>query len=165
MPEILAAKGRTICRKVWSEILQKWPLPSHLHECLLPQIYDKWLTVTLRLSVRNMFSKPDLRQHMIKEYWSSNFRLCVLPLFSKCELRQQTKFVNWRSDYSISLQKNDRCDLTQLCKVLSDARHVSKHKSARRATKEYWISDKNVSFTNWSNSELKMVSKVFAPKF
>ena len=65
MPEILAAKGRTICRKVWSVILQKWPLPSHLNECLLPQIYDKWLTVTFRLSVRNMFSKQDLRQHMI----------------------------------------------------------------------------------------------------
>jgi len=55
-PEFLAAKCGTICSKLRTVILKKLPHPRHLCICFLLQNY-KWQTVTLRLSLRNMFSK------------------------------------------------------------------------------------------------------------
>jgi len=50
-PEIQAAKCGTICSKFCSVILEEWPHPRHLCMSFLLQVYDKWQTVTLRLSV------------------------------------------------------------------------------------------------------------------
>ena len=45
-----------------SRNLQKGPLLRHLGICFLLQIYDKWATPTIKLSVTNVYSKHDLRQ-------------------------------------------------------------------------------------------------------
>ena len=50
-----------------SVILQKWPLLRHLVICFWLQIYDKWATPNIKMSVTNVYWKHDLQQATYKE--------------------------------------------------------------------------------------------------
>ena len=86
--------------KVCHVIMQKWRLSRHLCKCLLSQMYEKWETVTMKLSVRSMFSKKRLAINRYERVLKSD------PLISRCGLRQLEKFMYWRSNYCISAENN-----------------------------------------------------------
>ena len=103
--------------KVCHVMLLKWPLSRHLCKCFLPQMYDKWQTVTMKLSGRSMFSKKNLRQPVMKEYWSSTLWF------------RNVDCANWRNscidDRTTSyLQKMiENYDFSQLIMIFSETRH------------------------------------------